>query len=193
MSSSKGRLPSPAPSTPQTIDTEIPSDCDNLGRSSGDILPTLTEVTFRPHSTQCCSFIAVVRDSRDGRGISFSQLAQLIESVGYVGRINDFTIKLIEQHSFLLTSFSRHTLSLLSSGTILSPTIEANCVFDNASLTTLQHSKAVSARALLLEESKPSSSDDESGLSDSEPDLSSDDEVCSSKKKQGSSTRMNIL
>ncbi len=75
MSSGKGRLPSPAPSTLQTIDTEILSDYDNLGRLSGDILPTLTEVTFRLHSTRCCSFIAVVRDSRDGRGISFSQLA----------------------------------------------------------------------------------------------------------------------
>ena len=43
-----------------------------------------------------------------------------------------------------------------------------------------------------MEESEPSSSNDESGLSDSESDLSSDDEVCSSKKKQGSSTRMNV-
>ena len=184
MSSAKGQLPSLAPSTPQTIDIEILSDCDNLGRLSSDILPTLTEVTFRPHSTRCYSFIAVVRDSRDGRGISFSQLAQLIESVSHVGRINDFTIKPIEQHSFLLTSFSRHTSSPLSSGTILSPTMEANCVFDNTSSTTLQHSKAVGARALLSEESEPSSSDDESGLSDSEPDLSSDDDACSSKKSR---------
>lgn len=137
VSSARDRLPSPAPLTPQTIDTEIPSDSDNLGRSSSNILPTLTEVTFRPHSTRCCSFIAVVRDSRDGRGISFSQLAQLIESVGHVGRINDFTIKPIEQYSFLLTGFSRHTSSPLSSGTILSPIMEANYVFDNAPLTTL--------------------------------------------------------
>jgi hypothetical protein len=192
VSNAKGRLPSPAPSTPQTIDTEIPSDCDNLGRLSGDILPTLIEVTFRPHSTRCCSFTAVVQDGRDGRGISFSQLTQLIESIGHVGRIDDFTIKPIEQHSFLLTGFSRHTSSPLSSGTILSPTVEANCVFDNAPSTTLQHSKAAGAGALLSEESEPSSSDDESGLSDSDPDLSSDDDACSSKKKQGSSIRMNI-
>ncbi|KAI9652875.1 MAG: hypothetical protein M1829_001364 [Trizodia sp. TS-e1964] len=130
VSSAKARLPSPAPSTPQTIDTKMLSDCDNLGRSIGDILPTLTEVTFRPHSTRCCSFTAVVRDGRDGRGISFCQLAQLIESAGHVGKIDDFTIKLIEQHSFLLTGFSRHTSSPLSSGTILSPTVEANRVFD---------------------------------------------------------------
>ena len=109
-----------------------------------------------------------------------------------MGRINDFTIKLIEQYSFLLTSFSRHTSSPLSSGTILSPTVEANCVFDNAPSTTLQHSKAVGAGALLSEESEPSSSNDESGLSDSDPDLSSDDDACSSKKKQGSSIRINI-
>jgi hypothetical protein len=133
-----------------------------------------------------------VRDGRNGRGVSFSQLAQLIESVGHVGRIDDFTIKPIEQHPFLLTGFSRHTSSPLSSGTILSPTVEANCVFDNAPSTTLQHSKAVGAGALLSEESELSSSDDESGLSDSDPDPSSDDDTCSSKKKQGSSTRMNI-
>jgi hypothetical protein len=192
VSSARDRLPSPAPSTPQTIDTEIPSDCDNLGRSSSDILPTLTEVTFRPHSTRYCSFTAVVRDGRDGRGISFSQLAQLIESVGHVGRIDDFTIKPIEQHSFLLTGFSRHTSSPLSSGTILSRTVEANCIFDNTHSTTLQHSKAVGAGTLLSEESEQSSINDESGLSDSDPDLSSDDDACSSKKKQGSSIRMNI-
>ena len=192
VSSAKGRLPSPAPSMPQTIDTEILSDCYNLGRSSRDTLPTLAEVTFRPHSTRCCTFTAVIRDGRDGRGVSFSQLAQLIESVGHVGKIDDFTIKPIEQHSFLLTGFSRHTSSRLSSGTILSPTVEANRVFDNAPSTTLQHSKAADAGALLSEGSEPSSSDDESGLSDSDSDLSSDDDACSSKKKQGSNTRMNI-
>jgi hypothetical protein len=53
--SAKGRLPSPAPSPPQTIDTEIPSDCDNLGRSSSDILPTLTEVTFSSQISLYCT------------------------------------------------------------------------------------------------------------------------------------------
>jgi hypothetical protein len=134
----------------------------------------------------------MVQDDHDGRGISFSQLTQLIESIGHVGRINDFTIKPIKQHSFLLTGFSRHTLSLLSSGTILSPTVEVNYVFDNAPLTTLQYSKAAGAGALLSKESEPSSNNDESGLSNSDPDLSSNDDACSSKKKQGSSIRMNI-
>ncbi|KAG9243675.1 hypothetical protein BJ878DRAFT_108243 [Calycina marina] len=46
VSSTEGRLPSSA----QTMDTEIPSDCSNLGGSSSNTLPTLTEVTFRPHS-----------------------------------------------------------------------------------------------------------------------------------------------
>lgn len=156
-----------------------------------DMAATLTEITFRPHSIHYCSFTAVIRDSRDGRGVSFSQLAQLIESVSHIGKIDDFTIKPMEQHSFLLTGFSRHTSSRLSSGTILSPFVEANLDFDDAPSTTLQHSKAVNARALLSEESEPLSSD-ESGLSDGDPDLSSDDSTCSSKKKQGSSTRMNI-
>jgi hypothetical protein len=72
VSSAKGRLPSLVPLTPQTIDIEILSNYDNLSRSSSDFLLTLTEVTFRLHSTRCYSFIAVVRDSRDGLGISFS-------------------------------------------------------------------------------------------------------------------------
>jgi hypothetical protein len=41
--------------------------------------------------------------------------------------------------------------------------------------------------------SEPSSSDGDGGLTDSDPDLSSDDDRCSSKDKQGLSTRMNIL
>jgi hypothetical protein len=152
----------------------------------------LTEVTFRPYSQHCCSFAAVIRQGYNGRGVSFSQVVQLIESIGYVGKIDDFAIKPIEQHSLLLTGFSRHTLSPLSGGTIFSPTVEANCVFDNAPSTTLQYSKDFGAGALLPEESEPPSSDDESALSDSDHDLSSDDDACSSTKKQGSSIRMNI-
>jgi len=75
VSNARDRLPSPAPLTPQTINTKILSNCDNLGQSSSDILPTLTEVIFCPHSTRYCSFTAVVRDGRNGRGIFFSQLA----------------------------------------------------------------------------------------------------------------------
>jgi hypothetical protein len=48
--SAKGRLPSPAPSTLQSIDTKMPPNCCNLSGSSRNILPTLTEITFRPHS-----------------------------------------------------------------------------------------------------------------------------------------------
>ncbi|KAF8846608.1 hypothetical protein BDZ45DRAFT_423262 [Acephala macrosclerotiorum] len=192
VSSAKGRLPSPALSAPQTMDTEMPYDYSNLGGSFSDILPTLTEVTFRPHSPGCCFFKAIIQDGCDGRGVSFSQVARLIESVGHVGKIDDFTIKPIEQHSFLLTGFSRHTSSRLSSGTIVSPTVETSLVSDDAPSTTLQHSKAVDAGALPSEGSEPSSSDNESGLSDSDPDLSSDDDAYSSKRKQGSSTRMNI-
>jgi hypothetical protein len=55
VSNPNGRLPSPAPSAPQVMDAEMPSDCCNLGRSSRDILPTLIEVTFRLHSPHCCS------------------------------------------------------------------------------------------------------------------------------------------
>jgi hypothetical protein len=47
------------------------------------------------------------------------------------------------------------------------------------------------AQALASQGSEPSSSDD-GGLSDSDPDLSSDDDRCSSKDNQGLSTEVNI-
>ncbi len=94
----EGRLPSAAPSVPKVMDTEMPSDYCKFGGSSRDILPTLVEITFRPHSPHCCSFTAVIRDGCDGRGVSFGQLISLIESIGHAGKIGDFTIKPIEQH-----------------------------------------------------------------------------------------------
>jgi hypothetical protein len=50
VSNLEGRLLSPAPSAPHATDTDMSPDCCNLDRSSRAILPTLTEVTFRPHS-----------------------------------------------------------------------------------------------------------------------------------------------
>ncbi|KUJ07306.1 uncharacterized protein LY89DRAFT_362820 [Mollisia scopiformis] len=88
------------------MDTETLFDYSNLSRSSNDFLPTLTEVTFRPYSQHCCSFIVVVQEGCDGQGVSFRQVAKLIETIGYVGKIDDFTIKPLQRHSFLMTSFS---------------------------------------------------------------------------------------
>jgi hypothetical protein len=163
----------------------MPSDYSNLGGSSSDILPTLTEVTFRPHSQHCCSFTAVIREGCDGRGVSFSQVAQLIESIGHVGKIDDFTIKPLQQHSFLLTGFSRHTSSWLSSsGTILSTAAEADPILDDAPSTILQHGRAVDTRTVTQQGSEPASSDDDSGLSD-------DDDCSSEDEQKRSSTRKN--
>jgi hypothetical protein len=194
VSSAEGRLPSPAPSAPQIMDTEMPSDRSNTGGSSSD-LPVLTEVTFRPYSQHCCSFTAVVREGCDGQGVSFSQLTQLIESISHVRKIDDFTIKPLQQHSFLLTGFSRHTSPRLSSsGTIILTVAEANRVHNDATRSQLRYGRAVDAAgAVAPRGSEPSSSDHDGGLSDSDPDSSSDDDGCSSKDKQGrSSTRKNI-
>ena len=94
------------------MDTETPPYCNNLGGWSKGFLPTLTEATFRPLSPHCCSFTAVIWDGCDRQGVSFGQLARLIENIGYIGKIDDFTIKPRQQHSFFLTGFSRHTSSL---------------------------------------------------------------------------------
>lgn len=181
VSSTEGRLPLPAPSTPRATDTDMSPDCCNFDRSSGAVLPMLTEVTFRPHSPDCCSFTAVVRDGCKGQGVSFSQAARLIKSIGHVGKIDDFTIKPLEQHSFLVTGFSRHTSSRpSSSAATLAIAAEAGRDHVDATRTRPQESKAVDARAL---ESQKLSSDDDCRLSDSDSESCSDDNGCSSTSK----------
>jgi len=187
-SSAEGRLPSPAPSIQQSIDTTMPLNDSSLGRSSRATPPTLTEITFRPHSAYCYSFTAVVRDGCDGRGVSLAQVVQLIASTGHVGKIDDFTIKPMEQHSYLLSGFSRYTSSSI--------TAEAGRDHVDATRTRSQDGKAVDAGAFISRGSEPLSSDvDESGLSDSDPELGSDGDSdgCSSEEELGrSGTRMNV-
>ncbi|KAI9764343.1 MAG: hypothetical protein M1839_005960 [Geoglossum umbratile] len=180
VSSPKGRLPSPAPPALQVIDAEMPSDCYNLGQSSRDVLPTLVEVTFRPHSPHYCSFTAVVQDSCDGRGVSFSQLARLVKDIGHIGKIDDFLIKPLQQNSFLLTGFSCYIASRLSSsGITVSTAAETSPIRRGATHILLQHGKAVDAEALASHGDKPSSSDDDSDLSPSSDNdgYSSEDEL----------------
>jgi len=184
----ESRLPSPTPSAARTMNTAMSSPCYNLGHSSSDdILPTLTEVTFRPHSTHCYSFTAVVMEGCDGHGVSFSQLAQLIESIGHVGKIDDFTIKPLREHLFLLTGFSQHTSSRLSSsGTTMSTAAVAG-IYRDATHIRSQQSKAVDSEALTSQGNKQSSSNNDDGLSDSDPDPSSNDDGCSSEDEHGRS------
>jgi hypothetical protein len=192
VSSTEGRLLSPAPSAPHAMDTDMSPDCCNLDRSSRAVLPTLTEVTFRPHSPHCCSFTAVIRDGSAERGVSFSQVVRLIASIGHVGKIDDFTIKSREQNSFLVTGFSRHTPSRLSSGgTAVSTAAEAGRSHKDATRSRPKHVKAMHSQALASQRREPLSSDDDGGLSDSDPDLSSDDDGYSSEDKQGLSTGVN--
>jgi len=179
----EGQLSSPAPSTLQATDTDVSPDCCNP--SLGDVLPTLTKVIFRPHSLHCCSFTAVIRDGCDRRGVFFSQLAQLIKSIGYMEKIDDFTIKPIEHYSFLLTGFSRYALSQPSfSEATLSTAAEAGHNHINATHTRTQNGRAIDARALVSRRSEQLSSDDDGSLSDSDPESSSGDDGCLSKAEQ---------
>ena len=179
-----GQLPSPAPSTPQAMNTEMPSDCSDLDGSFRSILPTLIEVTFRPQSLYCCSFIAVIRDGSDRRGVSFSQVARLIESTSHVGKIDDFTIKPIKQHSFLVTGSSRHAPSrLLSSRTTVTAAAEASPILNDTPSTILQHGRVVDAKTVTQQESESASSDDDCGLSDDDGYSSKDEQKCSSTSK----------
>ena len=160
-------MPSPALSAPQSVDTEMPSECCNLGGSSRDVLPTLVKITFYPHPSCYYTFAAVIRDDRDGHEFSFRQLARLIENIGHARKIDDFTIKPIQQHLFLLTGFSQHTSSWpLSRGRAVGTTTEAGHIHGDATRARLQHGRAVSGKAIASRGSEPSSSDDDSGLSD---------------------------
>jgi hypothetical protein len=112
-----------------------------------------------------------------------------------MGKIDDFTIKPMEQHSYLLSGFSWHASSRLSSsGAALSTTTEAGRDHVDATRTGPQHGRAVDARALVSRRCEPLSSNDNGGLSDSDPDISNNDDGCSSEaeKQGGLSARMNI-
>jgi hypothetical protein len=180
---------------PQSINAKMPLDDSSFDHSSKATLPTPTEITFRPHSTHCCSFIAIIQDGCDARGVSFGQLARLIASTGHVGKINDFTIKPVKQYSYLLSGFSRHVSSPPSlGGTALSTTTEAGRDYVEATRTLPQEGRTGGAGAFATQGSKPSSSDDDGSLTDSDPDLGSDDDGCSSEDELSrSSTRINVL
>jgi hypothetical protein len=95
------------------------------------------------------------------RNCYLQRLAQLIESIGHVGKIGNFTIKPLQQHSFLLTSFSRHTsYQPPSSGTTVS------AIHDDATRTRLQRSREIDSEAVASLGTEGVSSDDDGGLSD---------------------------
>jgi hypothetical protein len=111
-------------------------DYCKLDRLSEAALPTLTEVTFHPHSLHYYSFTIVIRDGCAERGVSFSQVVRLIANIGHIGKIDDFIIKPVEQYQFLLTSFSRHISSRPSfGGTTLSTAAEAGRTHKHATQT----------------------------------------------------------
>ena len=105
-----------------------------------------------------------------------------------MGKIDDFTIKPMEQDSYLLTGFSRHTSSSINA--------EAGHDYVDATRTRPQDSKAVDAGAFTSWGSELSSGDDnESGLSHGDPELEGDGDSdgCSSEHELGcSGTRMNV-
>jgi hypothetical protein len=133
-------------------------------------------------------FTAVIRDGCAERGVSFSRVVRLIEGIGHVGKISGFTTKPMEQYSFLLTGFSRHTSSQSSPGGGTVPTAEAGCIHRGTTRTRHQEGRAIDAGALASRRSKPSISDDDGGLSDSESESSSDDDGCSRGDEQGRSS-----
>jgi hypothetical protein len=107
--------------------------------------------------------------------MSFSQLAQLIEGIGYVGKLDDFTIKPLQQESLLLTGVCHHPISQLSPGRTLTLPRHASArtPSNDAARTRLWYGRAGLAVSPRL--STAGISDDDS-LSDGDPETSSDDD-----------------
>ena len=182
----KGRVPSPVASIADTANREIRSSSSGLGRPSKNGLPTLTEITFRPQSPHSYAFTAVVRDVCQGQGVSFSQLAQLIKGIGYVGKLGDFTIKPLEQESLLLSGVCHSSFQPVPNRTPALPRhAKAHTPSKDAARTRLMHGRPV--RAVVERHSTAGISDDNS-LSDSDSHASSDDDGCRSEDEQGGSS-----
>ncbi|KIM92946.1 hypothetical protein OIDMADRAFT_36189 [Oidiodendron maius Zn] len=133
-----------------------------------------------------------VSDGRDGRGVSFSQLGQLIESIGYIGKLDDITIKPLQKESFLLTGVGHYTSSRVSPSErkTLPPHAKLHILDNDEAQTRLRHGRA--GREDTSRESTSAISDDER-LSDSDPDPSGGDDGCCSEDEQHRlSTRRNI-
>jgi hypothetical protein len=136
----------------------------------------------------------VIRDGCAEREVSFNQVARLIASIGHVRKVADFTIEPMEQHSLLLTGFSRHTSSRPSFGSIASSTAaKAGRIHSDTTRARSQGGRAVHADALASQGSEPSSSDDDGGLSDSDPDISSDDDGYSSEAEEQGRSKSKYL
>lgn len=94
VSSPKRRLLSPAPSASHPTDRDMSLDCYNLDRSSEAVQPTLTEVTFRPHSSpDLYSFTAIVRVGHDRPEFSLVRFVTLIENMSYIEDVDIHTVK----------------------------------------------------------------------------------------------------
>jgi hypothetical protein len=70
----------------------MPLDDPYLGRLSRATLLTLTEIIFRLYSIYYYSFMVIIRDGCDGRGVSLGQVIRLIAGTSHVGKINNFII-----------------------------------------------------------------------------------------------------
>ncbi|KAI9863873.1 MAG: hypothetical protein M1813_003525 [Trichoglossum hirsutum] len=138
--------------------------------------PSALQATDTDVSPNCCN--SLPRDV----------LPTLTESIGHVRKIDDFTIKPIEHHLFLLTGFSQYTSSQPSFGEATLSTAKAGCNHVDATCTRLQNGRAVDARALALRRSELPSSDDDGGLSDSDLESSSSDDGCLNEAEQGHSS-----
>jgi hypothetical protein len=103
--------------------------------------------------------------------------------IGYVGKLDDFTLKPLQQESLLLTGVGQHPsfqLSL-SSTTTLPLHAKAHTPSHNAAQTRLRHGRA--GRAITSRESTARTSDDDSS-SDSDRDASSNNDECRGEDEQ---------
>lgn len=131
-------------------------------------------------------------DGCDGNGVSFTQFTQLIKGIGYVGELDDFTIKLLQQESLLLTGVCHHPVSQLLPG--CPPTLPRHASAythnNHVARTRLVYDRPV--RAVAERRSTAGISDDDSP-SDSGSDASSDNNGCRSEDEQDSASPRKIV
>ena len=123
--------------------------------------------------------------------MSFSLLAELIEGMGYMGELDDFAIKPLQQESLLLTGVCHYPASHISPG--CPPTLLRHMRAYTPSIDVAQSRlwQGRASRATLERQSTTGISDNDS-LSESDPDASGDNDGCRSEDEQHhSSVRKN--
>lgn len=135
----------------------------------------------------------MIQEGCKGQGVSFSQLTQLLDSVG-LRRTNDIIIKPQKQHSLLLTGFSRYPLSQLPyKRKLVEIATNSSHTRGTIPMVEIQQCKGTDFGIMASEKVGLLGSDENNAcdINDGTPKLSSDKDRDLSKARQSYSSRRN--